>query len=116
MVSAAAAESSDAHNLDGPPLLWGQVGASSRGTDDRTVFGRRPNGFYVPRFRNLTEGENRGYFAGLRLPVAAASREDWSREIPGARRRRPAFKEQLSEDGPWVIGHDRGLWRNTAPS
>jgi choline dehydrogenase-like flavoprotein len=81
-----------------------RVGASGivEGFDDRNVYGRRPNGFYIPRFRNLTDGENRGYLRGFGYQ-GGAGREDWSREIPELGIGAP-LKEKLSEAGPWRIG------------
>lgn len=79
------------------------VGARGRveGFDDRSVFGRRPTGFYVPRFRNL-KTHDRDYLRGFGYQ-GAASRQDWSREIAeigiGA-----GLKRTLGEPGPWRIG------------
>jgi choline dehydrogenase-like flavoprotein len=78
-------------------------GASGKieGFEDRYVHGRRPNSFYIPRFRNLS-GERRDYLRGFGYQ-GSASRESWSREIPelgiGA-----ALKDALSEPGEWRIG------------
>lgn len=68
------------------------------GNEDRIVLGRRPNGIYVPRFRNVkTRQANflRGYgFQG------GASREGWDRGIaqPGFG---AEFKKSISAPGPW---------------
>ena len=68
---------------------------------DRTTFGRRPNGFYIPRFRNVG-ADQRGYLRGFGYQ-GSASRAGWSREIAelgiGA-----DLKQALSEPGPWSIG------------
>jgi len=80
-----------------------RAGATGRveGFDDWNVYGRRPCGFYVPRFRNLP-GERRGYLRGFGYQ-GSASRQDWSRDVAelgvGA-----SLKESLSEPGPWTIG------------
>lgn len=79
------------------------VGASGRveGYEDKYYFGRRPNGFYIPRFRNIL-GDKRNYLRGFGYQ-GAASRENWSRgvaelSIGGA------FKDALCEPGEWTIG------------
>jgi choline dehydrogenase-like flavoprotein len=80
-----------------------RVGASGRveGFEDRYVYGRRPNGFYIPRFRNLF-AEQRNYRRGFGYQ-GGASREGWDRDVAelgiGA-----AMKEALTEPGPWSIG------------
>jgi choline dehydrogenase-like flavoprotein len=80
-----------------------RAGASGRveGFDDRYVYGRRPCGFYVPRFRNLF-GDKRDYLRGFAYQ-GSASRQDWSRNVAelgiGAQ-----MKEALTEPGPWNIG------------
>lgn len=71
------------------------------GYEDKYYYGRRPNGFYIPRFRNLN-GEKRNYLRGFGYQ-GRASRENWAREIKeysiGAE-----FKEALMEPGTWSIG------------
>jgi choline dehydrogenase-like flavoprotein len=68
------------------------------GHEDRIVLGRRPNGMYIPRFRNVKTKQAeflRGYgFQG------GAHREGWQRGIAqtgfGAE-----FKKATSKPGPW---------------
>jgi choline dehydrogenase-like flavoprotein len=71
------------------------------GFDDKYYYGRRPTGFYIPRFRNLGS-EKRDYIRGFGYQ-GAASRSGWSRNVAelgiGAN-----LKETLSEPGPWVLG------------
>jgi choline dehydrogenase-like flavoprotein len=80
-----------------------RAGASGtmEGFDDRYIFGRRPNGFYVPRFRNLF-GDKRGYSRGFGYQ-GGSGRGGWGREIAelgiGA-----AMKDALCEPGPWSVG------------
>jgi choline dehydrogenase-like flavoprotein len=68
---------------------------------DKTVYGRRPTGFYIPRFRNLF-GDKRPYLRGFGYQ-GSASRQGWERAIAelgvGA-----AFKDQMATPGPWRIG------------
>lgn len=80
-----------------------RVGATGEidGFTDRYVYGRRANGFYIPRFRNLF-GDKRPYRRGYGYQ-GSASRENWARELAemgvGA-----AMKESLQEPGGWQIG------------
>ncbi len=71
------------------------------GFEDRYYFGRRANGIYIPRFRNLP-GEKRDYLRGFGYQ-GGAGRQGWSRSVPeltiGA-----GFKEELTEPGGWTIG------------
>jgi choline dehydrogenase-like flavoprotein len=79
------------------------LGASGKveGFEDSYYSGRRANGFYIPRFANLT-GDKRDFLRGYGYQ-GAASRSGWSREIAelniGA-----DFKEALTEPGGWSIG------------
>ena len=76
----------------------GGATATIPGNEDRTILGRRPNGIYVPRFRNVNSKHPeflRGYgFQG------GAHRESWERGIVqtgfGAE-----FKKSLSKPGKW---------------
>ena len=79
------------------------VGASGEveGYNDRYYFGRRPNGIYIPRFRNLF-GDKRDYIRGFGYQ-GGASRQGWSREI-AEMNIGGEFKDALSEPGPWTIG------------
>jgi choline dehydrogenase-like flavoprotein len=71
------------------------------GYEDQYVFGRRANGFYIPRFANLS-GDKRDYLRGFGYQ-GGASREGWGREIAelniGGN-----FKDALTEPGQWTIG------------
>jgi len=81
-----------------------RCGASGQveGFEDRYVYGRRANGFYIPRFRNLPGVSSSGYRRGFGYQ-GRASREDWSREIAELGIGAP-LKEALREPGPWTIG------------
>lgn len=88
------------HNLMDHHFRCGASG-KAEGYEDKYYYGRRPNGIYIPRFRNLG-GEKRDYIRGFGYQ-GRASREGWSREIAelniGAE-----FKEALCEPGRWSIG------------
>ena len=68
------------------------------GHEDRRMLGNRPNGIYVPRFRNVKQKHPqflRGYgFQG------GAARQGWERgaDIPGFG---ADFKRAISQPGPW---------------
>lgn len=80
-----------------------RVGAEgvAEGYDDKYYFGRRPTGFYIPRFRN-TANDKRDYLRSFGYQ-GAASRQGWNRQIAelgiGAE-----LKNALSEPGPWTMG------------
>lgn len=64
-------------------------------------YGRRPNGVYMPRFRNFGKDKNNNFTRGYAL-ACASYRQNWSRgnrtDLIGAE-----LKEQLTEPGPWVF-------------
>jgi choline dehydrogenase-like flavoprotein len=55
------------------------AGGSVEGYDDKYVYGKRPNGIYVVRYRNLF-GEKRDYLRGFGYQ-GSASRQGWGRDI-----------------------------------
>jgi choline dehydrogenase-like flavoprotein len=79
------------------------VGASGtvEGYDDRYYFGKRPNGIYIPRYRNFF-GDKRDYLRGFGYQ-GSASREGWSREI-AEMNIGGDFKDALGEPGGWRMG------------
>jgi len=80
-----------------------RVGAEGKldGIEDKYYYGRRPNGFYIPRYRNLF-GEKRNYLRGFGYQ-GGAGRGGWSRAVAelglGAQ-----FKKEMSQPGGWEIG------------
>jgi choline dehydrogenase-like flavoprotein len=80
-----------------------RVGASGdiEGLEDRYVFGRRANGFYIPRFRNLF-GDKRDYNRGFGYQ-GSADRRGWTREVAELGIGAP-LKNELTEPGHWTIG------------
>lgn len=88
------------HNLMDHHLNVG-AGGTVDGYLDRYYFGRRANGIYIPRFRNLN-GDKRDYIRGFGYQ-GGASRQGWSRDIPemaiGG-----DFKDALTEPGVWSMG------------
>jgi choline dehydrogenase-like flavoprotein len=88
------------HNLMDHHFRAGARG-ELEGMEDQYYYGRRPTGFYIPRFRNLF-GDRRPYLRGFGYQ-GSASREGWSRAVAelgvGAE-----FKDAMSQPGPWEIG------------
>jgi choline dehydrogenase-like flavoprotein len=88
------------HNLMDHHFRCGADGAVGD-HQDKTVFGARPTGFYIPRFRNLF-GDKRQYLRGFGYQGSAA-RQGWERAIAelgvGA-----DFKDRMATPGPWRIG------------
>jgi choline dehydrogenase-like flavoprotein len=88
------------HNLMDHHLDAGAYG-SVEGYEDKYVYGRRANGVYIPRFRNLF-GDKRDYVRGFGYQ-GGAGREGWDREIAelsiGAE-----LRSALCEPGAWTMG------------
>ncbi|SEB36349.1 Choline dehydrogenase [Tenacibaculum sp. MAR_2009_124] len=73
------------------------------GFNDKYYSGRRPNGVYIPRFRNLGGDTNQKSFLRGYGYQGGASREDWSgsiRELSYGK----AFKEAIMQPGGWTMG------------
>jgi choline dehydrogenase-like flavoprotein len=81
-----------------------RAGASGivEGYDDKYYYGRRPNGVYVPRYRNVPGQPARDYLRGFGYQ-GGASREGWGRDVAELNIGGD-FKDALSEPGEWSIG------------
>lgn len=79
------------------------VGASAtvEGFLEDYAFGSRPNGLYIPRFRNWGK-DKRDYSRGFGYQ-GGASREGWGRGV-GQEGFGAKFKEELTMPGQWTIG------------
>ncbi len=79
------------------------LGASgeAEGFDDKYVYGRRPNGFYIPRFVNIGN-DKRDYLRGFGYQ-GGASRSGWRRDVAELNIGID-LKDALSEPGNWRIG------------
>lgn len=79
------------------------VGASAEapGFEEMYYSGRRPNGIYVPRFRNLGDAASKraDYIRGFGYQ-GGAGRGTWEREPGGFGAER---KEALTQPGPWGV-------------
>jgi choline dehydrogenase-like flavoprotein len=77
------------------------AGGTVDGYEDKYYYGRRANGIYIPRFRNIN-GDKRDYVRGFGYQ-GAGSRQGWSRNVAelsiGAE-----LKEALTEPGQWTMG------------
>lgn len=80
-------------------------GASAEvdGFEDMYYKGRRPNGFYIPRFRNLNDKTTQKDFLRGYGYQGSASRMNWKRNI-GELTYGEDLKEELTKPGPWRIG------------
>ncbi|HET7896714.1 MAG TPA: GMC family oxidoreductase, partial [Flavisolibacter sp.] len=80
-----------------------RAGASAKveGYDDKYVYGKRANGIYVVRYRNLF-GDKRDYVRGFGYQ-GSASRQGWGRDVAemsiGG-----DYKDTLCEPGQWTMG------------
>jgi glucoside 3-dehydrogenase (cytochrome c) catalytic subunit len=82
-----------------------KVGASGRypGFEDRYYRGRRPNGIYIPRYRNLGgETERKDYVRGFGYQ-GGASRQNWQAYVKELGFGKD-FKAQITQPGPWRMG------------
>lgn len=84
----------DHHFRTGASGMW-------EGDSDKYLFGRRPNGVYIPRFRNIGN-DKRDYLRGFGYQ-GGASRAGWQRVVAemgfGAE-----IKDIASEPGNWTMG------------
>src|SRR3984885_6333570 len=78
------------------------VGASGHveGYEDKYYFGRRANGIYIPRFRNIN-GDKRDYLRGFGYQ-GGGGREGYQHEVAEYSIGKE-YKEALTEPGPWVM-------------
>jgi choline dehydrogenase-like flavoprotein len=88
------------HNLMDHHFRCGAEG-EIEGLTDKYYYGRRPTGFYIPRYRNLF-GDKREYLRGFGYQ-GGASRQGWQRAVRelgiGAE-----MKDEATTPGPWMIG------------
>ena len=90
------------HNLMDHHFRVGAEGyLDGEGLENKYYYGRRPTGFYIPRYRNLF-GDKRDYLRGFGYQ-GGAGRDGWSRGVAelGVG---PAFKDAMSQPGAWDIG------------
>lgn len=77
------------------------AGGTVEGFQDKYYYGRRANGIYIPRFRNIGN-DKRDYIRGFGYQ-GGASRQGWRRDVAelsiGGE-----YKDALTEPGDWTIG------------
>ena len=88
------------HNVMDHHFRLGAAG-DIEGLDDKYYYGRRPTGFYIPRFRNVGT-DKRDYLRGFGYQ-GGASRQEWGRAVAelgiGG-----DFKDAATQPGHWTIG------------
>lgn len=90
------------HNIMDHQLGSGATG-KYEGFEDQYYTGRRPNGFYIPRFRNLgPKSEKVDFLRGYGYQ-GGASRSDWT-EVVAEYAYGKSFKRELLEPGNWRMG------------
>jgi choline dehydrogenase-like flavoprotein len=93
-----------------------RVGAEAAydGFKDRYYKGRRPNGIYIPRFRNLGDEATKrnDYLRGFGYQ-GDAERQGWKDKAPHISGFGVQFKEALSTPGDWTMW--LGAWGETLP-
>jgi len=85
------------HNLMDHHLGVGATG-HVEGYEDKYYFGRRANGIYIPRYRNLF-GDKRDYLRGFGYQ-GGGGREGYNHEVAEYSIGKE-YKEALTEPGPW---------------
>ncbi len=89
------------HNLMDHQYRAGAAG-DFEGFEDKYYVGRRPNGIYIPRFRNIGNDKRKDYIRGFGYQ-GSASREGWMRGVKemmiGA-----DLKEAVTKPGGWTLG------------
>ena len=74
--------------------------------------GRRPCGFLIPRFRNLSADENHGFIRGYNIQ-GRGERLEWSDKSRSVHGFGKDFKEQVITPGPWSVW--MGGWGECLP-
>jgi choline dehydrogenase-like flavoprotein len=89
------------HNLMDHQYRAGAYG-NFEGFEDKYYIGRRPNGIYIPRFRNIGSEKRTDYIRGFGYQ-GAASREGWMNHVAemsiGA-----DLKKAVTVPGKWTMG------------
>ncbi len=87
------------------------VGANGESDDfaDNYTYGRRPNGIYIPRFRNINDAtQQKDYLRGFGYQGGAGRGRVYIEEGVGA-----GYKDSLTEPGKWGFGI--GSWGEHLP-
>lgn len=76
--------------------------AEGLGFDDKYYYGRRANGIYIPRYRNIGS-DKREYLRGFGYQ-GGASRSGWQRLVAETAGFGADLKEKAGQPGPWSMG------------
>ncbi len=90
------------HNIMDHQLGSGASG-SYEGFEDQYYTGRRPNGFYIPRFRNIGGKKDTVDFLRGYGYQGGAGRNDWSAAVAELGYGE-AYKKALLKPGKWTVG------------
>lgn len=83
-----------------------------KGFADKYYKGRRPCGFIIPRFRNLSANEKLPFVRGYNMQ-GHGERQEWQERAQALTGFGAAFKDQLTKPGPWTIW--MGGWGECLP-
>jgi len=72
------------------------------GFEDKYYIGRRPNGFYIPRFRNIGKDKRTDFIRGFGYQ-GSASRENWMRGVKEMMIGEE-LKDAVTTPGGWTMG------------
>ena len=89
------------HNLMDHHSSAGAYGVYE-GFGDRYYKGRRPCGFLIPRYRNLTGAGEVDFLRGYNIQ-GDGERQEWSDRMYALKGFGKDFKENLTKPGPWTI-------------
>jgi len=89
------------HNLMDHHSSAGAYGVFE-GYEDKYYKGRRPCGFLIPRYRNLTDKKEVDFIRGYNLQ-GRGERHEWSDKGAYLKGFGKDFKEQLTTPGPWSV-------------
>jgi choline dehydrogenase-like flavoprotein len=100
------------HNLMDHFLGAGAVGDYD-GFGDEYYFGRKPNGVYIPRFRNINSAtEQKDFIRGYGFQ-GSGSRKEWRDMSTQQESFGKAYKDRMLKPGPWSMWI--GAWGETLP-
>ncbi|MGM9511063.1 GMC oxidoreductase [Larkinella sp. GY13] len=94
-------------------FMMGGAQGEFEGFQDQYYSGRRPTGFYVPRFRNISpETRSKDYLRGFGYQ-GRGERAEWGELYRGTSGFGESLKATLATPGPWNVV--MGAWGETLP-
>jgi choline dehydrogenase-like flavoprotein len=92
------------HNIMDHHLGVG-ASASIEGFEDKYYIGRRPNGIYIPRFRNIGGKTNqKDFLRGYGYQGGGSRGSNWYNSVKELASYGPEFKESVLNPGSWTFG------------